>query len=110
MALSKLAIRRLTKLADYMDSLPRSEWKHFDMQETSFHGCKIAACACGWGERVPGFKSAGYSFHDSADFFEISEYGHNSEWGQLFYSKKAFECKTPKQWARHCRKFIKDNR
>lgn len=107
--LSKLAVKRLTTLANFMDSIPRKKWKFFDMEHTTFDGCGTAACAAGWAELVPSFKRAGYTYHTSARFFDIKEFGRGSEWSQLFFSGDAFACRTPKQWAKHCRKFIRDN-
>ena len=61
--LSKLAVRRLTKLADYMDSLPLGASKHFDMgvyyendkDDFDYNAanvgkmeCGTRACAAGW--------------------------------------------------------------
>ncbi len=84
--LSKLAIRRLTKLADYMERLPKKKSKHFRMSAwfahrgvDSEHGlrrnhristkelnyCGTSACALGWACMIPAFKRAGLSLlHD----------------------------------------------
>lgn len=73
MALSKLAVRRLTKLADYIMTVPR---EHFDMGAwvqkydadvglIPFHSdvvtatCGTSACAIGWATAIPAFKKAG---------------------------------------------------
>jgi hypothetical protein len=37
MSLSKLAVRRLNKLIDFMDNLPPKEAKHFDMENWVTH-------------------------------------------------------------------------
>src|SRR5882672_8661582 len=85
--LSKLTVRRLTKLADYMEKLPAPKARHFEMYEwfthkddaglssvlKGVHGienaddvrravpieCGMAACAFGWATLVPAFKKAG---------------------------------------------------
>jgi hypothetical protein len=79
MALSKLAARRLTKLAGFMDALPPEAEKHFFMgawvrhEGDNHHGferghiltqrdiltCGTTACAAGWATAVPEFKEAG---------------------------------------------------
>jgi hypothetical protein len=79
MALSKLAVRRLTKLADYMEGLPKKAYEHFYMgtffHHSGSHGtdanrgqalgekhlldCGTSACALGWAATVPDFKKAG---------------------------------------------------
>src|SRR5688572_29906761 len=77
MALSKLAVRRLTKLADYMEKLPKSAAKHFDMgawfshrgdhdhaigrwvERDTLNYCGTTACALGWAATVPAFRRAG---------------------------------------------------
>jgi len=78
--LSKLAVRRLTKLADYMDGLPREANKHFYMGDWFIHGgehqhrfskraitrrdlefCGTSACAMGWAATIPAFRKAGLS-------------------------------------------------
>lgn len=81
--LSKQAERRLTKLVNFMASLPRSANQHFDMSswfvvmehEPDEHGlhtgravtsrdlslCGTSACALGWAATMPSFKRAGLS-------------------------------------------------
>lgn len=134
--LSKLAIRRLTKLADFMDALPPEARKHFDMGRWFKHNgmhkvkdevsalrkfdCGTSACAAGWACAVPEFRRAGltisgndvlydgYSAKDSftalSVFFDIPMTGHL---GYLFGNTD--NIRTPKQWAKHCRKYIRDN-
>jgi hypothetical protein len=134
MALSKLAVRRLTKLAEFMAKLPKSANKHFDMthwfQHDGLHQHKIgnvltrkdlqhcgtAACAFGWAATIPEFRKAGLTVKTRAvgdamrgtistgpaKFFGLSI----DESDALFF---AFDIKTPKQWAKHCRKFLRDN-
>ncbi len=104
MALSKLAVRRLTKLADFMQALPRAENKRFDMGY-SVSDCGSPACAAGWGETIKSFKRAGYSFGTSEKFFDIPM----DQWSELFSGDLRETIKTPKQWAAHCRKFIREN-
>lgn len=135
MALSKLAVIRLTKLADFMDALPRKAWKHFDMEywlaqdgedhhkfgdyiEPSHTGdCGTTACAAGWAATIPSFRRAGFKLIVSRTswsnwgriekFFDLP--GTESE--QVFGASNARQLgiKTPKQWAKHCRKFIRAN-
>lgn len=80
MALSKLAVRRLTKLADYMASLPKSANEHFNMNFFFHHPgehshpeiprageikpnalevCGTSACAAGFATTIPAFRKAG---------------------------------------------------
>jgi hypothetical protein len=144
MALSKLAVRRLTKLADFMAKLPAPKAQHFDMYEWFTHNrshviggehgissakdikeetilkCGMAACAFGWATMVPSFRKAGLTvsmenniayptfrghlaFEAAKDFFDIE----HSEVHTLFGLDGGD--KTPKQWAKRCREFIKEN-
>ena len=114
MALSRLAIRRLTKLANYMARLPKRAEKHFDIREAGpeenvtkaqLLKCGSSACAMGWAATIPSFKKAGWTsgwLHEE-EFFAIN----GTQARELFYD---MSIETPKQWASHCRKFIKDNR
>jgi hypothetical protein len=132
--LSKLAVRRLTKLADYLDSLPRSQRKHFDMRKWFSHTgnheheigehvkpgalkhCGTTACALGWAATVPSFYKAGLRIPTgiaggswepigiASEFFEIEE----NDAAVLFFDC-AVDIRSPKQWAKHCRKFLRDN-
>lgn len=81
MSLSKLAVRRLTKLCEFMEGLPRSANQHFYMGSFFHHhgehpiqvdekrgadvetlmDCGTSACALGWAATVPAFKKAGLS-------------------------------------------------
>ncbi len=77
--LSKLAQRRILKLASFMEALPEDADKHFDMIDWLSHSdeghshfkdgqkvsiqdlfsCGTAACAFGWAAVVPEFNKAG---------------------------------------------------
>lgn len=132
--LSKLAVRRLTKLADFMDALPPSARKHFDMSGWLQHEgkdhhqfgsfiepeypltCGTTACAAGWAATIPSFRKAGFKMLVGKNnygnwplihsFFDIN--ADDSE--ELFAYNATNEMnKTPGQWAKHCRKFIKAN-
>lgn len=113
--LSALAVRRLTKLADYMHGLPKSAEKHFDMCVVGPTGrvtkkmllsCNTSACAMGWAATIPSFRKAGWTdgwIMSEERFFDIDYTSAR----HLFYTA---DLKTPKEWAAHCRKFIKENR
>jgi len=147
MSLSKLAVRRLTKLADYMDALPPEARRHFDMTHWLGHGrkhtleqhgfksgqpirsaesllsCGTSACAAGWASTIPSFRRLGFRIEVDLDdpfggkpvycgleenqalsrFFDIQRESVNELFG---YDVKAH---TPKQWAKHCRRFLRDN-
>lgn len=132
MALSKLAVRRLTKLADYMAKLPKSAERHFNMRYWFLHDgadhfhdvgayitptvlkfCGTSACAMGWAATIPSFKKAGLvveavkssakPFDRGMKFFDLSAY----HFLELFGSDN--NDKTPKTWAKRCRAFIKAN-
>lgn len=80
MSLSKLAVRRLTTLANFMDRLPKKANKHFHMRQFfTHHGadnhpeipkrgkvptkaltlCGTTACAAGWATAIPAFRRQG---------------------------------------------------
>lgn len=144
--LSKLAVRRLTKLADFMNALPRSANKHFDMNHWFDHDgdhvvripqsgatqehlmdCGTTACAAGWAATIPEFNRKGLKLingeirfgrlnasNDYAalkNFFNIDRndasylFRPNRGW----FEGRAVAIETPKQWAKMCRKFIKEN-
>lgn len=82
MMLSKLAVRRLTKLADHMDALPRKAVRHFNMDRFFLHkgvhmltvspatalarfDCGTAACAFGFACTIPAFRRAGLMLDDT---------------------------------------------
>jgi hypothetical protein len=113
--LSKLAVRRLTKLADYMADLPPEANKHFHMAGAGplvLHGkrdllkCGSSACAMGWAATIPSFRRAGWTsgWENEQAFFDIN----NPSAHYLFYCS-ASSANTPKQWAERCRKFLRDN-
>jgi hypothetical protein len=138
MALSKLAVRRLTKLADYMAKLPASANKHFNMGSYFDHNgdhqlvadngltkkhlmdCGTTACAFGWAATVPAFRKAGLSMDAEGEFSlrgcasiycdEIAKtfFDIDSVQQAHLFGSRTF-IKTPKQWAKYCREFIKEN-
>jgi hypothetical protein len=131
MALSKLTVRRLTKLADYMHSLPKEAENHFDMSHFFAHtgdhpipiepkkrhyfDCGSSACALGWAATMPYFRKLGLQIHDGRllvngrfswewpDIFGLD----STDMGFLFSGFT--HIRTPKQWAKRCRKFLRDN-
>lgn len=144
MALSKLAVRRLTKLADFMDALPKMATEHFNMGAfINHHGdhdipsgpvtretlldCGTTACAFGWAATCPPFVKAGLQMRPfkerlgyaqfrigngrwTADegpiirrFFDVSQVHAYALFGAQM------QITSPKQWARMCRQFIRDN-
>ncbi len=110
--LSKLAVRRLTKLADFMDALPESENKHFDMRDYSLKRasvCGTIMCAAGWAATMPYFNELGMTPENVGDIdaqiFDIDM----EQWADLFDSTLAFTIKTPQEWAAHCRDYIEAN-
>ena len=130
MSLSKLAVYRLTKLANYMQALPKSADKHFDMNAWFWHNdkhdhgfksgqpitrhdltlCGTTACAMGWAATIPAFNQAGLKVDQWGSlsilpgrFFDITDF----EAHRLFFD---FGIKTPKEWARRCHQFIKDKK
>lgn len=108
--------KRLMKLADFLDTVPR---KHFDMtiyvdgaiERLTNHECGTSACAFGWACTIPSFRKAGlgliggylpiyksWSDRDAAErFFGITE----REAETLFYSHWNA---GPKAAATRCRK------
>lgn len=99
MALSKLAVKRLSKLADYMHNLPRSAEKHFKMHSYASHEgehehkfphvisrrelnfCGTSACVLGWAATIPNFKRAGLALIYSYDDFILQLNGEQVGFG-----------------------------
>jgi hypothetical protein len=119
--------RRLLLLADFLEKLPRKFYKNFRMNDWLDLGggdlayglgslenhkelgeCGTSACALGWATQVPSLRRAGVTMraicrgpHDVAE----RVFGSNAYW-QLFL---ATSIKTPKQWAKRTRRWVKEN-
>lgn len=57
--------RRLLKLADFLDELPKSKkfemrWWADDITDDGRPACGTSACAAGWAACIPSFRRAGY--------------------------------------------------
>jgi hypothetical protein len=67
----------------------------------------------GWAATMPYFRRLGLSMdrygdvNGYTDVFDL--HGMSDDWTALFGSDLSRKIKTPKQWARHCRRFIKEN-
>lgn len=139
MPLSKLAVRRLTKLADYMERLPKSAGRHFNMgswfahEGLHDHGlspkqtitkrelslCGTTACALGWAATCPAFQRLGLGLRADdtvllngrvRDFPEISRKVFDFDYSEGFEDLFIYMyADTPKEWAEKCRKFLRDN-
>ena len=105
MAISKLAQRRMTKLIDFMDALPRSAVGHFNMKAWIKHNgnhdhkfgkfikprdvltCGTTACALGWATAVPAFKNAGLRV--------LADRGFDSNQQNLSEAQRFFDLDRP---------------
>lgn len=127
--LSKLAKRRITKLIQYMRSLPKNAGKHFNMSRWAYHtgegahwargdvltrdnltSCGTTACAAGWAASMPYFRRLGLRLDavndrlgiiNSLDVFDIDAFREIELFGP--HNKD----KTPKAWAARAEKLIK---
>lgn len=107
MALSKLAVRRLTKLADFMEKLPRKSWEHFHMAswfdhtgnhdhgfgrsitQKDLHQCGTTACALGWAATLPAFKKQGLSMDRRGNIRWSSLSGSRTTHGMDFFTPES---------------------
>ena len=135
--LSKKAISRLTKLIEFMESLPASANKHFDMQDfishtgpheheinvakptmKDLHTCGTAACALGWAVTNPTFRRWGLRLSDrlfvegAIEAFDLSSANTEDEiWSEDDLWSELFDGtnadRTQKQWAKRARKVLR---
>lgn len=125
----KVRNRRLLLLADFLEKLPKKfrntfhmgTWLEtkvvpfvngdyrYDLAEEKVLGeCGTAACALGWGTRVPALMRAGLTQKAvRVDAYKLVEklFGGDAQW--LFLS--GVNARTPKQWAKRTRRWVKDN-
>jgi hypothetical protein len=116
--------RRLTKLADFLDVLPRrrfnyAKWCIVDQKKPK--SCGTQACAWGWTPEVPGFRRLGvkpngvtgpifegYStFEGAAQFFRIDPAAAHKLFAPEVEPNE--DKATPKYVARKIRKWVKEN-
>lgn len=132
MKISKTGLRRLHKLADYMDSLPKSANKHFSMRNffihaneeheheipsapkvKDLHTCGTTACALGWAMTVPAFRRAGLELEgdevfNSHEVFCLPDYwsDEGDDLWEAFFGAGNKDA-TPKAWAKRARRLLK---
>lgn len=127
--------KRLLKLIDFMDKLPRSATKHFYMgcwfkhnadhdhgigeyiTKDALEHCGTTACALGWAAIVPGFKKAGLRVPAQAfgpepitaavKFFEIDDDQAYALFNPGRYGSSPVP-DTPKQWAKRARRLVRE--
>lgn len=135
--LSQKAERRLTKLIEYMESLPREARAHFDMGywfrhhgDNHYHDlygkseltrrdlnlCGTSACALGWAATIPSFRRDGLRLTPTGVYFG-NEWCEGAEAAVVFFDitdDMAYDLfgganrdKTPKQWAKRARKVLR---
>ena len=121
--------KRLLKLADFLDTVPRKRfnlglWQQYGFKPKAESACGTVACAMGWACTIPSFKRAGLKAHKddrypifenqegfsaAAKFFDISfpqaeRLFSSSGYGNRFNS----DAVTPKKVAKAIRNFVKD--
>lgn len=132
--LSKLAVNRLTKLADYLASLPAKANKHFNMDAFFDHegdhdikspqsaltkfDCGTSACALGWATTIPSFRKSGLKMDEHGDvqfedskhncFMSASKFFNITKYEAEYLFDGKTRVKTPKQWAKLAKRFIKE--
>lgn len=130
--LSALAKRRLTKLIQFMEKLPKEADKHFKMDWWVMHNdtahvngahgldegvtvskllsCGTAACAAGWAATIPSFRRAGFVMEDRGG--ELSPAIEPSQFFDITHVQEVdlfgsfVSVNTPKQWAKRARKLV----
>ena len=131
MSLSKLTVRRLLKLADFLDSLPSSAAQHFDLDTWFCHEkkdhahrvgpyitrralnhCGTTACALGWASTIPSFRKAGLkiatrSFGPEPLRKAEKFFGLTTQQAEFLFVWGS-DSDSPKAWAKHCHKFVQD--
>jgi hypothetical protein len=125
----KVRNRRLLLLADFLEKLPKKflktfhmgtwletdvipfrdgEYQYQEVEEKVLGECGTAACALGWGTRVPALMRAGLTQKAvRSDAYQLVEslFGEEAAW--LFTS--GVGARTPKQWAERTRRWVRDN-
>lgn len=122
--MSTVGNRRLLKLADKLDTVPRkqfdySAWVGDDWKGAPDLSCGTTACALGWATTIPSFRRLGLklntdwnevtmgeyrNFYAAALLFELSE----RDAMYLFAPGPSEVDATPKQVAKKIRQFVKD--
>lgn len=121
--------KRLMKLIEFMEKLPKKANEHFSMwrwikhRGEDDHGfgkyirpgdpmtCGTTACALGWAATVPSFRKAGlkvYAEEDGPDNYDVAvrffDLDH-MQFEEIFGGTN--DDKTPKQWAKRVRKLVR---
>lgn len=121
--IDKTTARRLLKLCDHMESLPKGADKHFNMDTFIAHEgdhehplpkrqrdlltCGTTACALGWATTMPYFRKLGVKFDSwgvvqgDDEVFTLTD----DQWSALF--ERHNKDKTPRAWAKRVRKLLK---
>lgn len=129
-----VGIRRILKLADYVEKIPRGRFDFERFVGEDWTGdpklsCGTTACALGWATTMPLFKKLGLRLHRDGSSIAL---GRWSNWGHvtrsvfgisetamnaLFIPSYGYittgdyptldEDATPKQWAKHARRMVK---
>ncbi len=129
--ITKKAKRRILKLCEHMEKLPRESARHFNMASflehsgdhahpvgdvltlRDVHSCGTTACALGYAATMPYFRKLGLKFDPkwnevkhSHEVFDTEAEGMDfSAWSELFGEYN--DDRTPKQWAKRVRKLVR---
>jgi hypothetical protein len=127
MARPSFQAKRLLKLADFLEDIPR---KHFDMGQYASKDpngkgkfkCGTTACALGWATQIPAFRKLGFKMNSKGHPVFADQDGNRFfclEAGEEFFAIDSYETSklfsgddeayaTPKQVAKGIRKFVKE--
>lgn len=135
--ITKVGARRLRKLCDYMESLPKSANKHFSMwgfyehdgeghhhaipavpRVEDLHSCGTTACALGWAMTVPSLRKAGLELDICPPYWEGDTPSYEVLNGEEVFGLDNYGAwdalfggdrkdRTPKAWAKRVRKLLK---
>lgn len=124
--LSKLRQRRIAKLIEFMEVLPRSAERHFSMDhflshshdghshsvprspKDMIHSCGTTACTLGWAATMPYFQRLGLKFKKNGELagLDVVVDRGSWRWNELFGGYN--EDVTPKGWAKRARGLLKE--
>lgn len=113
---TRTSIRRLTKLADLLETIPRKEYDH----SRYFNECGAPACALGYATTIPSFRKAGFrrepKIRGRTYYYATLEGSRNPLIASAFFRISVREAsvlfwgthpRTPKQEAKLIRNVIK---
>jgi hypothetical protein len=111
--MKNINVKNLSVLCRFMEGLNNDGFTMERYVSQDIHRCLTPACALGWACTIPELRAQGLDLEQLASPIKVGTPTRMAEavfgdvYDELFSTRLSPAVRTPQQWAKHCRSFLK---